>query len=187
MSFHSTSPTSFAIPGPSAPILINRLNAMCWIWVKAKNRRDAYGYGDLKRYKDGKHYLVHRFFYERFNGPIPEGMYVCHRCDTPACYNPAHLFLGTQTDNMRDMSDKKRMAVQRTTHCVKGHEFSTDNTSVLRGSNGRPRRVCKICASDRVMKCRLLKVLKQQGVVLKDLIDYLKKYDPENSLLKGID
>lgn len=52
--------------------------------------------------------LVHRIAYEQVNGPFSSGMVVCHRCDTPHCVNPAHLFLGTQKDNLRDMFRKGR-------------------------------------------------------------------------------
>jgi len=43
------------------------------------------------------------------NGPVPDGMEVCHRCDTPGCFEPTHLFAGTHGDNMRDASGKKRL------------------------------------------------------------------------------
>lgn len=56
----------------------------------------------------GKIYLASRISFQLFNGPIPPGMCVCHRCDTPSCVNPSHLFLGTQVDNVKDMTQKGR-------------------------------------------------------------------------------
>lgn len=53
---------------------------------------------------------AHRVAWEAVNGPIPEGLSVLHRCDTPCCINPVHLFLGTQVDNMDDMNKKGRGA-----------------------------------------------------------------------------
>jgi hypothetical protein len=75
----------------------------CWEWQKYRNPE---GYGRIN--VDGKILLAHRTAFELFDRPIPEGMHVLHRCDNPVCCNPAHLFLGTVKDNMRDMFEKGR-------------------------------------------------------------------------------
>lgn len=75
----------------------------CRIWTGATSR---HGYGSLTWKM--KRLTAHRAAYECAVGPIPTGMVICHRCDTPACINPAHLFLGTQRENLRDMVAKGR-------------------------------------------------------------------------------
>lgn len=77
----------------------------CWEWQGATQPG---GYGKV-RY-EGRAQRPHRLVYEAFNGPIPDGLFVCHRCDNPLCYRPDHLFLGTHADNMNDMWAKGRAA-----------------------------------------------------------------------------
>jgi len=78
----------------------------CIIWPYAKAGR-GYGHMVIK----GKTVYAHVLSYERYRGPIPEGMIVCHHCDTPLCINPNHLFVDTYRGNTHDMIRKGRQAV----------------------------------------------------------------------------
>lgn len=117
----------------------------CWLWTASTNK----GYGQLAIKPSPQPVMAHRFSYELANGPIPDGLAVCHTCDNPPCVNPAHLFLGTKGDNNRDMVAKGRHWHQRKTHCKQGHEYDA-----VRIRNGRPSRYCRTChnASGRAAK-----------------------------------
>lgn len=82
----------------------------CWPW----NGTKAKGYGILGLCGKERTYIyAHRLSYQMHVGPIGSGLLVLHRCDYPACVNPAHLFLGTQLDNAQDMRNKRRGHWQR--------------------------------------------------------------------------
>lgn len=76
----------------------------CWVWTRCL---DKDGYGQFQVLGECK---AHRVSYRLLVGEIPKGMKVLHKCDNPSCVNPAHLFLGTNDDNMKDMSNKGRAA-----------------------------------------------------------------------------
>ena len=80
----------------------------CWLWIGG-TRLNSKGVPYPRHWSDDKKSIgAHRFSFELARGAIPKGMYVCHKCDTPLCVNPDHLFVGTHHDNMRDMVQKKR-------------------------------------------------------------------------------
>jgi hypothetical protein len=79
----------------------------CWLWTGAKQGGRGGKYGAFQLgWKIQKR--AHRLSFEIANGPIPDGMMVCHVCDVPLCVNPAHLFLGTAKENIDDMDAKNR-------------------------------------------------------------------------------
>jgi len=76
----------------------------CWVWLGFK--ADRRGYGGMRI--DYRTVRAHRYSWEIHNGLIPNGLHVLHRCDNPPCVNPKHLFLGTNSDNVADMTAKGR-------------------------------------------------------------------------------
>lgn len=79
----------------------------CWIWTGAKRNK---GYGAFVYVKNNNvvQGRAHRYSYELHFGEIPNGAFVLHKCDNPACVNPEHLFIGSNQDNVDDMMNKGR-------------------------------------------------------------------------------
>lgn len=75
----------------------------CWLWTAGKSKA---GYGQIRH--RNKVAYAHRLSYEMAFGPIPPRLHVCHRCDTPACVRPDHLFAGTALQNITDCIAKGR-------------------------------------------------------------------------------
>jgi len=117
-------------------------NTGCLLWTGGVSSN---GYGTIGL--RGKVLSTHRLSWELVNGPIPSGLYVCHRCDTPACINVDHLFLGTAKDNVTDKVQKGRQRYpghKIKTHCVRGHELTEENVYRYGPRQGRSCRACSI-------------------------------------------
>ena len=117
--------------------------ATCWLWTGAVQSR---GYGSVGI--GGKTYLAHRVAYERFVGPIPEGLTINHLCGVKRCVNPAHLECVTLADNNAHARATGLMgpstlslANAAKTHCPSGHPYAGDNLY----TDPKGQRFCRTC------------------------------------------
>lgn len=122
------------------------MTSSCWLWTGS---RDRHGYGSL--YWSGSTRRAHRVAYEIAVGPIPEGLDLDHLCRTRACVRPDHLEpVDRRTNLLRGEAIQARNA--RKTHCVRGHEFTIENTA--RRQNGARRcRECRRTRSAPMARC----------------------------------
>jgi hypothetical protein len=79
----------------------------CWLWIGETNKT---GYAKIKTPINGivKNLRVTKIMYEQYIGPVPDGLFLLHKCDTPSCVNPYHMFTGKHKENNHDCIKKKR-------------------------------------------------------------------------------
>ena len=110
----------------------------CWLWPGVPNKA---GYGNIQI--QGKAWLVHRLSMLLFKpSEYTEFLDVLHTCDVKLCFNPEHLYSGTDTDNQRDCLARGIHFNAAKTHCIHGHELTPDNIYTPPGTHYRD---CKIC------------------------------------------
>ncbi len=103
----------------------------CWVWTGLKQKA---GYGLIQEggKNGGKRITASRLSYKLAYGDFDQSLKVCHTCDNPSCVRPDHLFLGTQADNMRDCSLKKRTNSEK---IAKPFTFISPDGSIVEGKN----------------------------------------------------
>lgn len=148
------------------------LGSVCWIW----RRNSCNGYGTFQL--NGKMIYVHRWAYEYFFGPIPEGMKVLHSCDNPKCVNPEHLSLGTDRDNTRDCIKKGRAWWQNYRS-----ERLDSVLAILRSEGGfcRPKHLAPLLGRRSGYVAQVLRVLTKKGLAVNKDHMYMAIRQKENT------
>lgn len=127
-------------------------NSGCWLWTAYV---DGWGYGVIKVGR--KTCKAHRVSYELHVGAVADGMIVCHRCDTPACVNPDHLWLGTHADNSWDCSQKGRRNTPKGSANVRAL-FTESQVEAIR----RDRRPARVIAAEYGASRRTIYAIRQR-------------------------
>ena len=110
----------------------------CWEW---RGARMSDGYASFQA--NGKTTLGHRWSYQNWIGPIPDGLTLDHLCRNRGCVNPAHLEPVSSRENVLRSPTAPPAVNARKTHCIHGHEFTFENTYMHKGRRG-----CRVCRSD---------------------------------------
>jgi hypothetical protein len=119
----------------------------CFIWLS-----DVYGTGYGRIYIKRRAVRTHRMMWELVHGPIPTGMFVCHKCDVRCCINPDHLFLGTCLDNTRDKERKGRGRQRRGSESGKAKLNETQVAEILVDPRGCARLAAAYGVSNQTIK-----------------------------------
>jgi hypothetical protein len=106
----------------------------CWLWTGCVTQA---GYGQF--HWNGRVSTAHRFAYEYFVGPIPDGLHIDHLCRNPFCVNPRHIEPVTVAENLdRGIQGQ----IKRRTHCKRGHPMTPDNWYINKGNGSKTCRTC---------------------------------------------
>ncbi len=134
-------------------------NSGCILWLGGCM---PFGHGRMRW--DGKLYLTHRLAWIAHRGPIPDELFVCHKCDVPSCINPDHLFLGTNADNIKDMYTKGRRVMFR----GEQHARATTTDAQVRAIRADPRVQREIAADYGIHQATVsaIKLRKYRGHVV---------------------
>ncbi len=111
----------------------------CWEWKSSLSN----GYGKIS--KNNYPISAHVAAFEFFNGKVPNGLWVDHKCRNKKCVNPNHLRAVTPKINAIENSESTAAINSRKTHCKHGHEFNVSNTVIKTYIDRPSTRVCRIC------------------------------------------
>ena len=121
-------------------------NTGCFFWIGGRRGFGKALYGAFR--VGQKKESAHRLAYEHWKGPIPDGYCIDHLCRTYLCVNPDHLRAVTKRQNTLENSESIQAKNAKKTHCLRGHEFTPENTYVLAFKGRRAggfRRICRAC------------------------------------------